>query len=170
MSNTENFPFPLEVVEISQRLFRLRNRFRVGMPENLTILKKRIRASQVEGKFSGVGDFDTFFKVGMAFSRYNEPITMGELSRDLEVPLSTATRMVDWFVKNEYAERLPDAQDRRVVRVTLTEAGQEVYRTINQTFMESIQRLVSPLTPEERGTFFKLLCKVLDTFEKEIQG
>jgi DNA-binding MarR family transcriptional regulator len=166
----DNIPlhFRPEIVEMTQRLFRLRNRFRVGIPENLATLKKRIQDSRLEGKAGGVSDFDTFYNVGIVFSRYKDPITMGELSRDLNVPLSTATRIMDWFVSHGYVQRFSDAQDRRVVRVGLTEAGQEIYRTINETFMESIERFMRKLTSEERDIFHALLCKILDAFEEEI--
>ena len=168
----DNIPseFSPEIFEITQRIFRLRKRLKVGVPENLAILRKRIHESKLEGKAGGVSDFDTFHDIGIVFARYSEPITMGELSRELDVPLSTATRIMDWFVKNGYAQRLADPQDRRVVRVGLTEAGQEIYRTINETFMENIERFMRHLTQEERTTFFSLLCKVLDAFEKETQG
>jgi len=41
---------------------------------------------------------------------------MGELSKALDVPLSTATRIADCG-QERYAERSPDPKDRRVVRV-----------------------------------------------------
>ena len=170
MTDLDSPQFSREVAEIAQRLFRLRNRFRVGIPENLFVLRKRIRESQLKGKFSDIVDFDTFYRVGIIFSHYSQPITMGEVSRDLEIPLSTATRMMDWFVQNGFVERLRDAEDRRVVRVGLTQSGQEIYHTINQIFMESVTRFMSHLTSEEQQTFFKLLTKVLDAFEKETQG
>ena len=74
---------------------------------------------------------------------------------------------MDWLVDNGYAQRLPDPQDRRIVRVGLTDAGQEIYTTINQFFMERIEQLLGQLVPEERETFLSLLCKVLDALEKQ---
>jgi DNA-binding MarR family transcriptional regulator len=161
-------PYSPEIVEIMQRIFRLKDRFRAGVPENIAVLRKRILESNLGDKTSHfINDFDLFQNVGLVFSRHEGPITMGELSRDLNVPLSTATRTMDWLVENGYAQRLPDPQDRRIVRVGLTDAGQEIYATINQFFMERIEQLMGQLTVEERKTFTSLLLKVLDALEKQ---
>ncbi len=156
-----------EIAEMIHRMFRLRKRFRVGLPDNLALLKKHIRASHLAGKVEDINDFDLFYSIGIIFSRRSEPMTMGELSHDLEVPLSTATRIMDWMVSNGYAQRSPDPEDRRVVRVALTEAGQAIYRMINEFFMERIGRFFGYLTPMECETFLSLLRKVLDGLEKE---
>ena len=163
-----NSTYSPEVVEILQRIFRIKDRFRAGVPENIAILRKRILESNL-GDQSGqfLNNFDLFHNIGLVFSSYDGPITMGELSRDLNIPLSTATRTMDWLVENGYAQRLSDPQDRRVVRVGLTDAGQEIYATINQFFIERIEKLLGQLTPEERGTFISLLFKVLDTLEQQ---
>ena len=166
MSNPAN-PYPAEIVEIMQRIFRLKNRFKVGVPENIVILRQRIHESNLGGKAGHFNDFDLFHNVGLVFSRHDGPITMGELSRDLNVPLSTATRTMDWLVDNGYAQRMPDPQDRRIVRVGLTDAGQEIYAAINQFFMERIEEIMGQLTPDERTTFIALMCKVLDALEKQ---
>ena len=159
--------YPPEVVEIMQRIFRLKDRFRAGVPENIVILRKRLMASNLASKTGHANNFDLFHNIGLVFSRHEGPITMGELSRDLNVPLSSATRTMDWLVKNGYAERLPDPQDRRVVRVGLTDAGNEIYAAINQLFMERIDQLMGQLAPEERQTFTALLLKVLDGLEAQ---
>ena len=91
---------------------------------------------------------------------------MGELSHALEVPLSTATHIVDWLVKNDYARRLDDPEDRRIVRVTLTEGGQDMYRAINEFITQRIEHFLSQFSPEDRENLLSLLNKVIDTLEK----
>ena len=90
---------------------------------------------------------------------------MGELSRDLEVPLSTATRTMDWLVNNGYAQRLPDPKDRRIVRVELTGKGKETFQAISTFMLGKVEQAMSPLNTAERKTFLTLLNKVLDAFE-----
>lgn len=160
-------PYPPEIIEIMQRIFHLKNRFRAGVPENIIILRERLLSSNLGMKTGHFNNFDLFHNICLAFSRHDEPITMGELSRDLNMPLSTATRVMDWLVENEYAQRLPDPQDRRVVRVGLTDAGMEIYAAINQLFMERMEQLMGQLTPEERKTFTGLLLKVLNGLETQ---
>ena len=87
-------------------------------------------------------------------------ITMGELSHTLSVPFSTATRMVDWFVDNSYAQRLSDPKDRRVVRVALTESGRELYRTVERYMVQRFRQMLSPLTADEQSVLLVLLEKI----------
>jgi DNA-binding MarR family transcriptional regulator len=74
---------------------------------------------------------------------------------------------MDWLVNNGYAVRLTDPGDRRIVRVALTDAGQDIYRTVNEFFMERVERFMRQFTPEERDTLLALLRKILDALEKE---
>lgn len=156
-----------EIAEILPWLVYLRRRFRVSLPENLTVLKKRLDESNLREKADGLNKFDLFYTIGIIFSRQLEPITMGELSRTLGVPLSTATRIMDWLVKHDYAQRLSDPEDRRVVRVMLTDAGREMYQTINAFFLERVERLMRPFTAKERKELTALLHKLVDAMEEE---
>ena len=168
MSDLDTKSSPSELGEILQRIFYLKSRLKVNMPESLAALKTGLDKSNLRGKDEGKTNFDLFYLVGIIFSRQAEALTMGELSRLLDVPLSTATRIVDWLVRHQYAQRLTDPEDRRIVRVTLTEAGVEMYRTINEFLMERIGRLLRQFTPEERETMLALLRKMIDLLEKEV--
>ena len=88
-------------------------------------------------------------------------ITMGEFSSALSVPLSTATRIADWLVDHGYIQRLPDTDDRRVVRVALTDMGKELYKAIDRYIRQRILQILSGLTAEERTILFTLIGKVL---------
>jgi DNA-binding MarR family transcriptional regulator len=166
MSTLTQPPNPSEVVKLLQRIVRLRSRFKVIAPENLTALKKQIHESKPSGRDAGIEDAGLFYNAGSVFFRYAGPITMGELSRDLEVPLSTATRTMDWLVINGYAQRLPDPKDRRVVRVELTGKGKETFQAISTFMLGRVEQAMSPLDTAERETFICLLNKVLDAFEQ----
>jgi DNA-binding MarR family transcriptional regulator len=165
MSNSSHPPSSSENVKLLQRIIRLRSHFKVVAPENITALKKQIHESKVSGRGAVIDDPGLFYNAGSVFSRYAGPITMGELSRDLEVPLSTATRTVDWLVNNAYARRLPDSKDRRIVRVELTGKGKETYQAISTFMLARVEQAMSKLNTAERVTFLSLLNKVLDAFE-----
>ena len=117
-----------EIGDILLRLFYLRHRLRGKLPEQILNVKANIQEHNLREKIGQINDRDVFFTIGFVFSRQSEPITMGDLSRILGVPFSTATRTVDWLVNNGYVQRLADPEDRRVVRVELTGAGKELYR------------------------------------------
>ena len=86
---------------------------------------------------------------------------MGELSDALSVPLGTATRIADWLVKNGYIQRLNDSEDRRVVRVALTDSGRGLFEAIDRYIRQRLYKVLSCLTEEEMETFLSLVGKVV---------
>ena len=100
--------------------------------------------------------------------RGRESVTMGELSVELSVPLSTTTRMVDWLVATGQASRLPDPDDRRVVRVALTEAGVKMHDFIEAQLSESAHRTLKCLSEDERSALLVLLRKLASCHESAV--
>ncbi len=155
-----------DIVDILLRLFYLRRRFRGKLPEQIANLKTSIEEHNLREKIAQINDRDVFFTIGFVFSRQSRPLTMGDLSRILGVPFSTATRTVDWLVNNSYVQRLPDPEDRRVVRVELTAAGKELYGAMNDLLLESAEQLLYDFSLEERKEFGRLLGKLVDKLEQ----
>ncbi len=155
-----------DLVDILLRLFDLRRRFRGKLPEQILNIKTSIQEHNLHEKIKQISDHDVFFTLGFVFSRQPEPITMGDLSRILGVPFSTATRTVDWLVENGYVQRLADPEDRRVVRVELTEAGKELYKAMNALLLQSAEQFLHNFSPEERKELGRLLGKLVDNLEQ----
>lgn len=91
---------------------------------------------------------------------------MGDLSRILGVPFSSATRTADWLVKSGYLQRLADPDDRRVVRVELTELGKDLYRAMNDLFVIGAEQFLRDFSAEERKELGRLLGKLVDNLEQ----
>src|ERR1700690_3359868 len=173
--NNDNFSGSLatrkDIVDILLRLFYLRRRFRGNLPEQIVNVKTSIEEHNLREKIEQINDQDAFFTIGFVFSRQCRPLTMGDLSRILGVPFSTATRTVDWLVNSSYMQRLPDPEDRRVVRVELTAAGKELCGAMNDLLPESAEQLLHDFSLEERKEFGRLLGKLADKLEQQsVQG
>jgi DNA-binding MarR family transcriptional regulator len=158
----------LELVEIFHRLFRLRLRQGFIMPADLASVRAQLVASHLEAKAGSADDFALLHNVGRLLSRQHEPMTMGELSRALDIPLSSATRIVDWLVQSHFVARQSDPEDRRVVRVALTEAGLETYRVTASFARERIEKLLEHFTSAERQALVPLLRKLVEALETEL--
>ena len=155
-----------DVMDILLRLFYLRRRFRGKLPEQILNIKDSIQQHNLREKIDQINDQDVFFTIGFIFSRQSVPITMGDLSRILGIPFSTATRTADWLVDNGYVRRLADPDDRRVVRVELTRAGKELYRAMNNLLLESAEQFLHNFSLEERKELGRLLGKLVDNLEQ----
>jgi DNA-binding MarR family transcriptional regulator len=154
-----------DMKDILLRLLYLRRRFRGKLPEQILTVKASIQEHNLREKIDQINHQNVFFTVGFVFSSQSEPITMGDLSRILGVPFSTATRTVDWLVENGYVQRLANPEDRRVVLVELTETGKELNRVMNKLLMESAAQVLHNFSLEERKELGRLLGKLVDNLE-----
>jgi DNA-binding MarR family transcriptional regulator len=91
--------------------------------------------------------------------------TMRELSSALSVPLSTATRMVSLWVDNGWARRLSDPDDRRIIRVALTDSGRRIHDIMEDFLGQHARKVLGCLTAEERIILLTLIGKVASTME-----
>ncbi len=155
-----------QFVDILRDFLRLKPRLKVVLPEDLARLKERLDELHPEGGPRRAADYDLFYRVSGVLSRRREPLSMGELSEALAVPLSTATRMVDWLVESRYVERLPDPEDRRLVRVRLSETGRHLYHTIDGFLRQRVEQMLRRFTAEERQELVVLLRKVVQVLEE----
>ena len=128
-------------------------------PDEVLSLISRLEVAQAKDKSQLISKHVAFHRMRSMLHR-KPGLTMGELSQALSVPLYTATRMVDSLVATGLADRLSDPDDRRVVRVTLTEDGRRLHQAIEAHVAQSMRRIMACLTPEEQGILISLLRKV----------
>jgi len=60
-----------------------------------------------------------------------------------------------------YAERLADPEDRRVVRVALTDKGRDLHGAIENYISKRVGKVLAYLTDEEQTILFTLVRKVV---------
>jgi len=169
MPSTPSATHTVAMAEIARQFIQLAPRLKAMMPEDDEIIRVR---DQLFALHAGVrpefGDFGLFLNLNLALNQHDGPMTMGDLSRALNVPLSSATRIVDFMVKNNFVERLPDPDDRRVVRVALTETGSLMHRAMNSAIQRRVERMLRPFTPDERETLITLLRKLVAGLEESV--
>lgn len=134
-------------------------------PDYVVQFKKKMHA--LRGSGSQVGDRASVFRILMLLSKNVEPLTMGELSSELNVPMSTSTRIVDGLVQAEMVERFQDPSDRRVVRVGMSKKGLELYEAGMDYNKQRIIKLLKDFTAEEQAQLLKLMNKLFDALSNE---
>lgn len=154
--------------ELIQRAIRLRARLKTMMPEPVACMRRYLDSLSPGGEFGSRQDLDYILRVLIILAARKMP-TMGELTADLSAPMSTTTRLVDWLVATGLVERLPDADDRRIVRISLTEAGWNHYQMGLSLIKQRITYLLTGFTAEERDTLLRLSIRMVDMLENESQ-
>lgn len=98
------------------------------------------------------------------------PLSMGALARDLGLSVSTLTRTVDALVAKGLVRRMPDPEDRRVLRVALTSRGRGLWGRLEDELLAIDTDVLRALSPREREAVIramKLLSTATDAWRKE---
>lgn len=109
-----------------------------------------------------------FYRMSDALYR-NNSLTMRELSQEMCVPLSTATRIVSFWVDNGLAQRFSDPKDRRIVRVSLTNSGRKIHAVMENFMSQNIQIILGCLTSEEQMTLLTLLERIVTNLKGDVR-
>lgn len=95
-----------------------------------------------------------------------ENMTMGELSSEIYMTESAATRLVDRLVKMNLVKRKGDDRDRRIVRVFLTSYGRQLAGLVFQRRSLRFKNLAEGISKEERESLVTSLRAVVRVFEE----
>jgi DNA-binding MarR family transcriptional regulator len=96
---------------------------------------------------------------------HSEPPTLKFLAESLELSLASASRAVDGLVKRRLVARVEDTDDRRVRRLSLTDAGRSLSHRILTARLEGLGRFVSSLASAERAKLEAALELLLERDE-----
>lgn len=92
--------------------------------------------------------------------------TMSQLSDQMNMPMSTATGIVDRLVKKGYVQRGRSEADRRIVAITLTDKGRTFTEQMKTNISGYIKRAYDALDEEERQYLFRIFSKVTAAFQQ----
>jgi DNA-binding MarR family transcriptional regulator len=100
----------------------------------------------------------------------NKTLTMGDIANNFKISLPTATVLSDKLVKMKLIKRNKNANDRRIVEVSLTEKGKTLLKKAMKQRHVKINELLSYLPLKDREMLFRILdnlsSKIKKTYEK----
>jgi len=88
------------------------------------------------------------------------PRTPAELAEAAGVTRATMTGLIDTLERDGFVKREPDPDDRRMMSVRLTAAGERFLRGFLPGHFQAVASLMSPLSEAERKTLVRLLGKL----------
>jgi DNA-binding MarR family transcriptional regulator len=94
------------------------------------------------------------------------PMSVGELATHAAVAAPTATRMLDGLVRDGLCERTRAADDRRCVKVSLTDAGRRAADERRAHTAQRRARIYASLTTAERRDAPRLLQRLAAAIEE----
>jgi DNA-binding MarR family transcriptional regulator len=90
-----------------------------------------------------------------------QPLTLGAAADCVLLSLAAASRTVDDLVRRGYVERHEDPADRRIKRVSLSNAGRAIILRLAAARLSALERFAETLTDEERAQLGSALRTLL---------
>ncbi|HRE01202.1 MAG TPA: MarR family transcriptional regulator [Ilumatobacteraceae bacterium] len=87
-------------------------------------------------------------------------LSQRELADRMGVEGPTMVRHLDRLEADDIVVRTRDTQDRRVVRITLTDTGHRLHRRLQKVSVRSQQQLTTIFTPDELDRFEQYLDRI----------
>lgn len=97
------------------------------------------------------------------------PRMMRELAEFLSVAVNSVTSIVDGLEQKGLAQRHRSEEDRRVVRVDLTEVGRKTYQSVVDVNLQFLRGLLAALTADEQEIFLVLFRKIARAGRARVQ-
>lgn len=88
------------------------------------------------------------------------PRMMRELAEHLAVAVNSMTSIVDSLERNALVRRQRSEEDRRVVRVELTDSGRVIYQSLVAVNLRLFRSMLGALTEDEQEIFMVLFRKI----------
>jgi DNA-binding MarR family transcriptional regulator len=129
-------------------------------------LKRRLMASvpdELKGEFGGV----TWHQVGAleqlrAATEASPGATMNEIARMQQCALSSASALVDRMIRLGFAERLSDADDRRIIHIVPTRLGLQMLDRFDEARKAVSLEALATLSDEDLEQLVRLMGKIVD--------
>lgn len=90
--------------------------------------------------------------------------SLNDLSDLMELDKSTMSRTINNLVADGYVLREPDADDRRYLKIRLTEKGQKIYEVIEDTMNLWFNQIYNSIPEAKRGSLIESLELLINAF------
>lgn len=106
----------------------------------------------------------------ISFIGRQKEVIMTEASDYLEVPMSTATGVVDKLVNKGYLVRHHSQEDRRIVKVGCSAYGKETCNLVQKMVMKMGKTILNDLSDKDQDNLVGLLEKVIGNLNKRVMA
>lgn len=137
-----------------------------GITGRLSHLFKRWMDRQTEGNKELNGPRLRLLALVVA----HKTVTMSAAAILLDVTPRAITRLVDGLEEDGLVKRTPSETDKRVIEVSVTEAGRAQIEALMPQHMIQVNELFSVLTPEELQTYIQLNFKLMSQLKSQEFG
>ncbi|MGW0534827.1 MarR family winged helix-turn-helix transcriptional regulator [Streptomyces sp. NPDC003032] len=131
------------------------------LAEQLLRLTRRLHRIQ-KHHLEPVGVTPAQSRLLRTLAHFEGPPRMADLAQRLEVVPRAVTSLVDGLEASGLVRRAPDPSNRRVIRIELTDTGQDALKKLRGARRAAAEDILAPLTADQRAVLGGLLSALLD--------
>jgi len=102
----------------------------------------------------------------LIYLKNNKGASMGDIAEYFRVELSSATSLLNKLYDQKLVERNTDKEDRRLVRITLTTAGELMFKQAMQERRKKIETTLGYLSKKEQSDLLNILEALNNKLQK----
>jgi len=95
------------------------------------------------------------------------PAKMTVLAACMRVTTAAMTGIVQRLVRQGYAQRDYDKNDRRIIRIELTPKGAGLFKRISEQRTQVVNKIFSQISEDDRADYLRVMTKVREILKKE---
>lgn len=99
--------------------------------------------------------------------QWHGSLTMSELANIVKMPKQQMTKMVNRLVEQEFAKRIYDPSDRRIIKIELTENAQKYIDRFLTQDAECFQKLLEKMSETDRSDFMQAISTLTRILYKD---
>ena len=101
------------------------------------------------------------------FLEIEQEAKMKDLARFMGVTMAAMTGIIDRLVKSGHCIRVYDTQDRRVIKIKLTNKGDNLVKNINESKRQMMLKIFGKISETDRQDYLRILLQIKDILLKE---
>ena len=103
----------------------------------------------------------------LKYLRDHKHSTVGDVAMQLKLSKSSATQLIERLVKADLVERVDDTEDRRIVRIVITSAGEQKFIELKKKFIAKMGKIFSKIPDEDLQELIRIHTNLIATLQKE---
>lgn len=94
-------------------------------------------------------------------------VTVTDLCKFMNFSKSSATQLVERLVKAGLVRRIDDSEDRRIIRLSITESGNNEFIALKKKLIGKMHRIFSKIPQSDLRELIRIHKNLIETFKKE---
>ena len=129
--------------------------------------RPKLKQSSIDGLTRS--EYELLVMLVMQLGEDNGAFTVTEISTLLQITPAGVTHLINPLEETGYVERRQDRNDRRIVRIGLTNKGTQVAQALISEVQDNLIGLINHLGEEDSRTLIRLMSKAIEFFAPQFE-